>query len=134
VDKLLLYDLDAGRTVLELHEAWSAMQSACPLDRAGGDGKTGWSRTRESGHGSAAGQRRPYLLRSYQWGSQPSEENFYRADGTALPQFTHYGGRWYQRISLVGGLIEQLELNTATYYDLETLEPVFRTTLNYEAD
>lgn len=32
------------------------------------------------------------------------------------------------------GLIEVLDLNTASYYDLETMDCVFETYLGYEAD
>lgn len=59
---------------------------------------------------------------------------YYLDDGTPLPQFTFYGDKWYEQISVVGGLIEVLELNTASYYDIETLECVFRTDLNYGWD
>lgn len=59
---------------------------------------------------------------------------YYREDGTPLPELTQKGGHWYQRVSVVSGLIEVLDLNTAAYYDLETLECVFRTYLNYEGD
>jgi phosphate transport system substrate-binding protein len=134
VDKLLLYDLDAGSTVSCTYEAWCAMQERLYPWTEPEETEEPAVENAEPVTDLLLGGAAPYLLRSHRWDSQPSEENYYRADGTALPQFTHYGGRWYQRISLVGGLIEQLELNTATYYDLETLEPVFRTTLNYEAD
>ena len=61
------------------------------------------------------------------------QTTYYRQDGTPLPELTQ-GGKWYQRVNVVGGLIEVLDLNTATYYDLETMECVFCTYLGYEGD
>jgi len=58
----------------------------------------------------------------------------YLEDGTPLPQFTLYGMKWYQRVAMVGGLIEVLDWNTASYYEADTLECRFRTYLNYEGD
>ena len=61
---------------------------------------------------------------------------YYRADGTPLEELTAKddGTKWYAQTGLVGGLIEVLDLNTASYYDLDTMECVFRTYLGYEAD
>ena len=59
---------------------------------------------------------------------------YYRADGTPLPELTAGIWTWYEQVSLRGGLIERLELNTASYYDLTTMECVFRAYLNYETD
>ena len=64
----------------------------------------------------------------------PHATTYYRADGTPLPQLTHYGDNWYDAVTLAGGLIGEIGLNTASYYDLDTLVCVFRTTLGYESD
>lgn len=65
---------------------------------------------------------------------------YYRPDGTPVPlpildgwQDT-MGTRWYRQAGLVGGLIELLDWNTASYYDLDTGECVFRTYLGYEGE
>lgn len=57
---------------------------------------------------------------------------YYKQDGTPLP--VRLNGKWYRQIELVDGLVEALDWNTASYYDLETWECVFRTYLNYEGD
>ena len=41
---------------------------------------------------------------------------------------------WYRQIKVVGGLLEVLDLNTASYYEIETLNCVFRTQLGYDGD
>lgn len=57
---------------------------------------------------------------------------YYLADGTPLPQFTCT--KWYQSVTLAGGIIGFIDLNTASYYRLDTMECVFRTYLGYDAD
>lgn len=71
----------------------------------------------------------PYLLALMDY----PQTTYYRQDGTPLPELTQ-GGKWYQRVNVVGGLIEVLDLNTASYYDLESMECVFRTYLGYDGD
>ena len=85
-------------------------------------------------HDKARGDGAPYLLYAEEYGETGVAVRYYRMDGTPLPELTQTGGNWYQRISVVGGLMEVLELNTASYYDLDTMECVFRTYLGYEAD
>jgi len=76
----------------------------------------------------------PGLLELMEYSEQGMTRTYYREDGTALPDFTLYGGKWYEGVSVTGGLIEVLDWNTASYYDLETLECRFRTCLNYDGD
>ncbi|MGM9520886.1 MAG: PstS family phosphate ABC transporter substrate-binding protein [Oscillospiraceae bacterium] len=60
---------------------------------------------------------------------------YYTADGTQLtflPTDMDWHDRWYNQVSLLGGLVEVLELNRASYYSLENFECVFRTYLGYE--
>lgn len=59
---------------------------------------------------------------------------YYREDGTPIESLTMRGEKWYRQVALRGGLIEVLDLNTASYYDLETMDCVFETCLGYEAD
>jgi len=59
---------------------------------------------------------------------------FFLYDGTPLPEFTRRSGIWYYSVRPVGGLIEVLDLNTASYYDIKTMDCVFRTYLGYNAD
>ena len=83
---------------------------------------------------SLLGEDAPGLLALSDYSETETVVTYYREDGTPLPELTRRGVRWYQQVKVVGGLIEVLDLNTASYYDLETLEPVFRTYLNYEGD
>ena len=76
----------------------------------------------------------PMLLKVMETEDGNTVTSYYTENGDALPRFTTYGFLWYQRLNLVGGLIEELDLNTAAYYDMETLECVFRTSLGYEGD
>lgn len=76
----------------------------------------------------------PYLLVARDYREDGMTITYYREDGTPIPQFTRYGERWDERLSLVGGLIEVLETNMVSYYDLDTMECVFRTYLSYEGD
>lgn len=59
---------------------------------------------------------------------------YYRDDGTPIPELTRFGERWDQQVSVVAGLVEVLDINMVTYYNLDTWECVFRTYLNYEGD
>ena len=71
-----------------------------------------------------------YLL--YAYDRDDHGTHYYLADGTPLPKFTSYGYHDYYRFSLIGGLIEVVDLTTASYYDVNTLECVFQTFLGYE--
>lgn len=80
----------------------------------------------------------PYLLELYEeTGKDTYIYTYYNSDGTPLPGLarTIQGNDYnYPFTRLVGGLVEQLELNYASYYNLETGECIFRICLNYEAD
>ncbi len=76
----------------------------------------------------------PGLLALTDYGETDQTVTYYREDGTPLPELTQRGFRWYRQVGIAGGLIEVLDLNTAAYYDLETLEQVFLVYLNYEGD
>ena len=65
------------------------------------------------------------------YGETAKTITYYREDGTPLPELTKLAPRWYDRVSVVGGMIEVLELQTASYYDLETMQCRFRTSLHY---
>lgn len=76
----------------------------------------------------------PGLLSVYDADENGVVLRYYREDGTPIESLTMYGEKWYQQAALCGGLIEVLDLNTAAYYDLETMDCVFETYLGYEAD
>jgi hypothetical protein len=59
---------------------------------------------------------------------------FFLYDGTPLPELTKSFWIWYYSARPVGGLIEVLDINTASYYDLKTMDCVFRTYLGYYTD
>jgi phosphate transport system substrate-binding protein len=71
----------------------------------------------------------PGLLLTYQDGYV----QVFLPDGTHLTALSRIA-TWYYQIQPVGGLIEVLDLNTASYYDPATMECVFRTYLGYERD
>ena len=82
----------------------------------------------------ALGSDAPGLLSVYDADENGVVLRYYREDGTPIESLTMYGEKWYQQAALRGGLIEVLDLNTASYYDLETMDCVFETYLGYEAD
>ena len=59
---------------------------------------------------------------------------YYYEDGTPIPELTRYGDRWERQVSVVAGLVEVLDMNMVTYYDMDTWECVFRPYLSYEGD
>ena len=64
--------------------------------------------------------------------SDPESREYSRADGTPLPELTLAGFNWYEDVRLLDGIVELTTLNYATYYDLQTMNVVFRTYLGYE--
>ena len=82
----------------------------------------------------ALGSDAPGLLFVQDYSEDGLTVSYYRDDGTPLESLTLRGERWYQQVALRGGLVERLDLNTASYYDLETMDCVFETYLGYEAD
>lgn len=82
----------------------------------------------------ALGSDAPGLLSVYDADENGVVLRYYREDGTPIESLTMYGEKWYQQAALRGGLVERLDLNTASYYDLETMDCVFETYLGYEAD
>ena len=76
----------------------------------------------------------PALISVSQREEGGAHDLFFLRDGTPLPQFTRRSELWYYNVRPVGGLIEVLDLNTASYYDIKTMDCVFRTYLGYDAD
>jgi hypothetical protein len=76
----------------------------------------------------------PALVCAWQRVADDTYKVYFRNDGTPLPEFTRWFEFWYFSVRPVGGLIEVLDLNTASYYDLDTMDCVFRTYLGFEAD
>ena len=76
----------------------------------------------------------PALLSVSQYEADGGKRLFFLHDGTPLPEFTRKSELWYYSVRPVGGLIEVLDLNTASYYDIKTMDCVFRTYLGYDAD
>ncbi len=82
----------------------------------------------------ALGSDAPGLLFTQDYSEDGMTVYYYRDDGTPIENLTLRGERWYQQVTLRGGLVERLDLNTVSYYDLETMDCVFETYLGYEAD
>ena len=83
---------------------------------------------------SALGKNGPAILGKSEWTEDTYVTNYYYTDGTPIPGITSVGYNPYQSVRLLGGLIEVLDVNTAVYYDMNTLEVVFRTYLGFEGD
>ena len=82
----------------------------------------------------ALGSGAPGLLFTQDYSEDGMTVSYYRDDGTPLEGLTLRGESWYRQVALRGGLVELLDLNTASYYNLETMDCVFETYLGYEAD
>ena len=76
----------------------------------------------------------PALLSVSNYKADGRASLFFLYDGTPLTEFERKYRTWYYSVTPVGGLIEVLDLNTASYYDLETMDCVFRTYLGYDTD
>lgn len=63
-----------------------------------------------------------------------STASYYLTDGTPVEFLSDLEWKWYRQVSVIGGLIQFVDLNTASYYDINTLECVFRTNLWYQVD
>ena len=132
-DSVLCYDFSTGTTRTVYYEDWNNLRERLypwtePEETAIPNADIVWD--------ALFGDTAPHLLRTTEWNDAANalDEHFFTADGTPLAQFDLKGAQWYQQVGLTGGLIEVLDLNSAAYYDVNTLECVFRTTLGYEAD
>ena len=79
----------------------------------------------------------PYLLELTVPGSEAGSYDYtyyYYTDGTLIPALTHVNADWSESVSVVGGLIQVTDADIVSYYDLDTLDCVFRTYLNYVGD
>jgi len=76
----------------------------------------------------------PTLVSASQFWEDGDNRLYFLVDGTPLPEFTRKKGLSYYSVSPVGGLIEELDLNIASYYDIKTMDCVFRTYLGYDTD
>ncbi len=59
---------------------------------------------------------------------------YYLDDGTHLSQLSQTDPGWGEYVSLSGGIIGVVEQDIASYYRLDTMECIFRTSLNYVPD
>lgn len=125
-DRFVCYDLNTGvRTTMTLKELWA--QETQPPYLEPESVVPDAMRLRDTWLGDTA----PGLLEHTEYSETAKTITYYREDGTPLPELTKLAPRWYDRVSVVGGMIEVLELQTASYYDLETMQCRFRTSLHY---
>ena len=125
------YDLSTGETG---EMAWDAFDA---LDGAPGEDYIEPTYAIENANrfdDEALGSDAPGLLSVYDADENGVVLRYYRDDGTPIESLTMHGEKWYRLVALRGGLIEVLDLNTAAYYDLETMNCVFEIYLGYEAD
>ena len=125
------YDLSTGETGEMAWDAFDALDGAPNADYVE---PTYAVADAERMTDEALGSDAPGLLFVQDYSEDGLTVSYYREDGTPLESLTLRGERWYQQIALRGGIIERLDLNTASYYDLETMDCVFETYLGYEAD
>lgn len=71
----------------------------------------------------------PGIIQRYE--RQTETGHYYRTDGTPLPFLDPYSPYGTRQMGLSGGLVYTLDHDIAAYYDLNTLECVFRTSLAY---
>ena len=76
----------------------------------------------------------PALIAASQYDAGGMLDLFFLIDGTPLPELTRRTGSWYYSVRPVGGFIEVLDLKTASYYDIVTMDCAFRIYLGYDAD
>ena len=128
--QLLCFDLSSGTAQVIPDDVWYDMQDtgAGVVEREPMDEDT--RRIQDKWLGADA----PGLLERMVRGEDGITYVYSLEDGTALPQFSREDSKWYQRVSVVDGFIEVLDRNTASYYDIETLECNFRTYLGFEGD
>ena len=128
--QLLCFDLSSGAVEVIPADTWYEGQESggWMVERESVDEDT-W-RLQDKWQGAAA----PGLLERMVRGEDGITYVYSLEDGTALPQFSREDSKWYQRVSVVDGFIEVLDRNTASYYDIETLECNFRTYLGFEGD
>ena len=125
------YDLSTGETGEMAWDAFDALDGAPSEDYAEPAYAVADAyRMTDEALGSDA----PGLLFVQDYSEDGLTVSYYRDDGMPLESLTLRGERWYQQVALRGGLVERLDLNTASYYDLETMDCVFETYLGYEAD
>lgn len=83
---------------------------------------------------AALGEDAPAILGYSDLGGETGVTTFYYEDGTPIPGLRLTGYSPSQSVNLINGLIEYLDTNLAEYYDLDTMEVVFRTYLGYGGD
>ena len=127
---LKCFNLSTGEVEILTQEAWLALEGVWTPTEEEPLAVPGAERIRDA----LLGDQAPGLLQLRDYQEDGVTRTYYREDGTPLPELTLQGDKWYQQVDLVGGLIEVLDWNTASYYDLETLDCVFRTYLGYEGD
>lgn len=147
-----LYRISAGEKILMSYEDWQAYRSerepapsedpreaerqaildSMLADRAGQHCWGEWLQD------ELLGSDVPALMRLMTEEGETIRTAYYTEDGTRIPVLDDWsdemGTRWYRQVRLVGGLVECLDWNTASYYDLNTQACVFRTCLGYEGE
>lgn len=124
------FDLDSGEIMSCTYEEWSGLAAIPEWDNTGKAAAVPGS---EWMGDALLGREAPGLLCLREYGPEGVSHRYWLEDGTPLPQLSNRG-EWYRQVRMVGGLIEDLDRNTASYYVPETMECILRVYLNYETD
>lgn len=130
-EQIQCLNLNTGQQELLSADAWAALNTpSLDIEWATAVPNAEWL------YDSMLGQDAPALLFVMESGDTATTVTFYRQDGTPIPELTSYNvySNEYRQVNLLSGIVEVLDWNTASYYDLDTLECIFRTYLSYEGD
>ena len=139
VEEVLLLNLSTGQTEMMTISAWNATAEASYISQPD---REDLMRNLPPGDysettflwDSFSDDDNPAMISARQNNEDDSFNLFFLYDGTPLPDLTKSGWIWHYSVRPVGGLIEVLDLNTASYYNLKTMDCVFCTYLGYDAD
>lgn len=126
---IVYYDLTEGKLVYADHGTWSSFYPPYEPEEPVIEGA--WTV-----YDAALGEDAPAILELYEWNESEnrSTRSWYYEDGAPIPGLDHVSNGLEQSVRLVNGLIEVLDVSTATYYDMNTMEVVFRAYLGNGGD
>lgn len=127
-DALLYFDIVSGERGTMTLEEWNSLESHVE-----------WVTPQIGKNGAAVydallGFDAPYLVYTVDYTGDYMLTHYHRADGSVIEMLENPANHRFQRVKLVGGLVEVQGLDHAAYYELDTLECVFRTYFSYDGD
>lgn len=151
ITAICLFQVSTGQQITMLYDEWNAYLTANQVLSQPGERESARAVVLErmladllpeqNGQGEwitdeLLGNDAPGLLRVFCNVDERIETRYYSESGEYIPWLDNWydttGRTWYRRVNLKGGLIETLDLDMASYYDIDTMECVFRTYLGYD--